>query len=212
VRLLCALVLVLPSLCGCRSAYYGTLEAFGVHKRDLLVERVEEGKEQQAEAQRQFQTTFERFKAVAGTDLGEIERVHENLSRELERCETQSRLVSQRIRGIETVAEDLFAEWEAELAQLSSDTLRARSAENLAASRRTYAAFLAAMKRAESKMEPVLVAFRDQVLFLKHNLNARAIASLGDVVLEIEDDVARLIVDMQASIEEAERFLATVEG
>ena len=34
------------------------------------------------------------------------------------------------------------------------------------------------MRLAESRIEPVLKSFRDQVLFLKHNLNAKAIASL----------------------------------
>jgi hypothetical protein len=32
------------------------------------------------------------------------------------------------------------------------------------------------MLKAEQKIQPVLGAFRDQVLFLKHNLNANAIA------------------------------------
>ena len=206
------LVALLPLLGGCRSAYYRTLETFGVHKRDLLVERVEEGKEQQQEAQEQFQSTFERFKAITGVDAGEIETVYAGLAGELERCESEARQVASRIRGIEAVAGDLFDEWEREIDQLSSPDLRRKSADKLENSRRTYRGFLAAMKRAESTMEPVLVAFRDQVLYLKHNLNARAIADLESTVLEIEDDVARLIADMQASIEEAERFLGTVES
>jgi hypothetical protein len=56
-------------------------------------------------------------------------------------------------------------------------------------------------------MGPVLSAFLDQVLFLKHNLNARAIASLERSVEEIESDVAQLIGDIDISIKEAEAFL-----
>lgn len=50
-------------------------------------------------------------------------------------------------------------------------------------------------------------AFYDQVLFLKHNLNARAIASLKGNVASIESDIAVLIREMEASIREANRFI-----
>jgi hypothetical protein len=56
----------------------------------------------------------------------------------------------------------------------------------------------------------VLAGFRDQVLFLKHNLNAKAIASLQSNVLAIEDDIAVLIRDMEASIKEADEFIHTL--
>ena len=67
------------------------------------------------------------------------------------------------------------------------------------------------MKRAERKIDPVLNAFRDQVLYLKHNLNAQAIASLQSELVSIESDVARLIKEMDASIREANEFIATMQ-
>ncbi len=67
------------------------------------------------------------------------------------------------------------------------------------------------MSRAEERMDPVLTAFRDQVLFLKHNLNAQAIASLKRDTAAIEADVDSLIGDMQRAIGEAESFLTAME-
>jgi hypothetical protein len=64
------------------------------------------------------------------------------------------------------------------------------------------------MHAAESKMTPVVNAFRDQVLFLKHNLNSRAIASLRSELATIEGDISALIVDMENSITESNRFLS----
>ena len=66
------------------------------------------------------------------------------------------------------------------------------------------------MKRAADRMDPVLATFRDQVLFLKHNLNARALASLSTTQREIEADVTRLVADMEASIKDAETFIQTM--
>jgi hypothetical protein len=66
------------------------------------------------------------------------------------------------------------------------------------------------MKRAEKKIAPVLSAFRDQVLFLKHNLNAQAVASLQGELVSIESDVASLIREMEASINEADSFIQSL--
>jgi hypothetical protein len=63
------------------------------------------------------------------------------------------------------------------------------------------------MKRAEAKLEPVLRPMRDQVLFLKHNLNAKAIGALGDELTSVQMNVDALLRDMQSSIEEADRFI-----
>ncbi|MBT8332743.1 MAG: DUF2959 domain-containing protein, partial [Deltaproteobacteria bacterium] len=81
----------------------------------------------------------------------------------------------------------------------------------LAETKRQYAQLIGAMKRAERKIDPVLNAFRDQVLYLKHNLNAQAIASLQSELVSIESDVARLIREMDASIKEANSFIASMQ-
>ena len=66
------------------------------------------------------------------------------------------------------------------------------------------------MKRAKSKIEPVLSTFRDQVLFLKHNLNAQAISSLQGELVSIESNVKSLIKEMEKSIKEADSFIDTM--
>ena len=92
---------------------------------------------------------------------------------------------------------------------ITSASLRTKSASALRASRRDFAALIKAMKRAESRMEPVLTSFRDHVLFLKHNLNAQAISSLRGELVGIESDVGRLVREMERSISEARSFLKT---
>ena len=196
----------------CRSAYYSTMENFGVHKRDILVDRVEEGKESQADAQEQFQTTLERFRSIAGVDLGELEDTYRKFESSYEDCEAEAEEVRDKIESIEKVAKDLFREWETEIEEIHSSDLKRRSRENLALTSKRYEQLIAAMHRAADKMDPVLVAFKDQVLFLKHDLNARAIAGLDETVEGIEDDVERLIAEMQASIREADAFIGSLQG
>ena len=59
-------------------------------------------------------------------------------------------------------------------------------------------------------MEPVLRQFRDQVLYLKHNLNAAAIGSLRGQADNIQGDIQRLLDQMNRSIAEADRFIQTL--
>ena len=207
---LLTLALLLAPLASCKSAYYATMEKFGVHKRDLLVDEVEAGRAEQAEAQEQFRSTYERFRHVAGYQGDEIDDIYDDLRDELDRCEDDAAAVTARIAEIEEVARDLFLEWSDEIEEMSSDSLREASTDMLVETRKRYAALIGAMRAAEARMEPVLVAFRDHVLFLKHNLNARAIAKLSDVVLELEGDVDALIEDMERAIREADDFLRSM--
>lgn len=196
----------------CSSLYYGTMERLGWEKRHILADRVRDGQEEQQEAQQQFKTTYQRFKEASGYDGGDLEDLYERLSRELARSEEKAQDVRGRIRAIEDVAADLFEEWQVEAQQISNTDLRRQSESKLRDTRKRYAALIAAMKRAEAKMDPVVVAFRDQVLFLKHNLNAAAVESLESNVVAIEGDVNALIREMDAAIRESESFLASMEG
>jgi hypothetical protein len=68
------------------------------------------------------------------------------------------------------------------------------------------------MDQAAATMDPVLKRFRTRVLFIKSNLNAQAIASLAGTEVELGGDIERLIKEMEASIAEADRFIAETQG
>lgn len=195
---------------GCESAYYGTMEKLGYHKRELMVNRVESARDAQEEAKEQFESALDKFSSVLQFDGGDLEDKYDQLKTEYDRSEARAQTVRDRVDAVEDVAEDLFDEWEAELQQYNSDSLRRSSARKLQQTRRQYNQLIGAMKRAEKKMDPVLTAFHDQVLFLKHNLNARAIASLQTELVSVEAEVNSLIREMEASINEANAFINTM--
>ena len=199
-------------LAGCESAYYSVQEQFGNEKRDLLIDRVEDAMESQEDAKEEFKNALEQFEAVAGIPDSELKSVYNRLNDAFEDAEDAASEVSGRIERIEDVAEDLFDEWEDEVQLYSDASKRRSSSELLRKSRSNYAGLIKAMKRAESRMEPVLNSFRDHVLYLKHNLNAQAIASLQGDLGGIESDVGRLIAEMEKSIAEAQSFIKTMEG
>ena len=210
------LVCILLSSVSCKTiydaAYYRTLEAFGQEKRDILVNRVDDARESQEDAKEQFSSALERFTVLMNFDGGDLEQVYDELNTEFERSESRAKRVRDRISEVQDVANALFDEWEEELDQYSDPKLRRSSEQQLDDTRTRFEQMDRVMNRAADKMDPVLDAFRDQVLFLKHNLNARAIASLEDTAAELQSDVASLIRDMEASINEATSFIEEIQG
>lgn len=209
----CSLPAILAAvifLAGCQTAYYKTMEQFGVHKRDIMVDRVEKARDSQEEAKEQFKSALEQFSSVLSFKGGSLEEKYNKLNDEYEASEEKASAVTDRIKAVEDVSEALFAEWETELEQYSSQDLRRNSEKKLRQTRKQYEQLIGAMKRAEKKIAPVLSAFRDQVLFLKHNLNAQAIASLQSELVSVEEDVASLIKEMEASIAEADVFIKSI--
>ena len=210
-RLILTLIFILSILLpGCDTAYYGTMEKLGYHKRDLMVNRVESARDAQEDAKEQFESALEKFSSVLQFDGGELEDKYDQLKAAYDKSNARAETVRDRIDAVEDVAEALFEEWETELNEYNNASLRRSSARKLKQTKRQYAQLIGAMKRAEKKMDPVLSAFHDQVLFLKHNLNAKAIASLQTELVSVEAEVNSLIKDMEASIKEADSFISTM--
>ena len=115
-----------------------------------------------------------------------------------------------RIRKVEQISSDLFAEWDKEAKTITNPRLRADSELKLRETEQKYDVLHSSMKRAEASMEPVLTQLRDQVIYLKHNLNAQAIGALKGEALDVEKEIQKLIQDMNASISEAEAFIKTL--
>ena len=207
---LVSLATVSALLLACSAAYYGTMEKLGYPKRELLVNRVETARDAQQDAKEEFQSALEKFKTVVNFDGGALEKKYDELKSAYDRSEARAERVSDRIESVEDVAESLFEEWESELDQYTNASLRRSSARKLEQTKRQYAQLISAMKRAEKKMDPVLAAFKDQVLYLKHNLNAKAITSLQTELVSVQSDVDALIREMNASIKEANTFISAM--
>ena len=196
---------------GCQSTYYAAAEKVGFAKRDILTSRVESARDAQQDAKDEITDALTEFRKVVNFQGGELEARYESLAAQLDDSEAAADTVSKRVDSVEDVAAALFKEWNDELGQYSSAELRAKSEQQLRQTQQRYGEMIGAMKRAESKLEPALQPLRDQVLFLKHNLNAQAIAGLKGEVVRVDAEVNRLVVELNKAIAEADRFIAEME-
>jgi hypothetical protein len=211
VQLILIAVLLLPFLGGCSKAYYGAMEKVGIHKRDILIDRVEDARDAQSEAQEQFKSALEQFGAVVHIENSNLKIAYEKLNTEYEDSERAAAKVSERIDKVESVADALFDEWEDELKLYKSADLRRSSQQKLQKTKTRYNEMLASMHRAEKSMEPVLRSFRDNVLFLKHNLNAQAIGSLRSEFSTLKGEIDGLIKKMNVAIETSNQFISDIK-
>lgn len=191
--------------------YYSAMETVGIPKRDLVVKRVEAARESQTEASAQFQSALDRFRSVVTTHPGKLDEQYRELKDELDKSEAKAQAVHDRIASLEDVSEALFDEWRDELDQYQNDRLRRMSEEELEHTKRRYYRMITAMKQAENRIEPVLRPLRDDVLFLKHNLNAKAIGGLQEELNTITGNVDVLVRDMEEAVSEADRFIQEME-
>ncbi|MGI9275831.1 MAG: DUF2959 domain-containing protein, partial [Endozoicomonas sp.] len=199
------------TLSGCQSTYYNAMEKVGIHKRDIMVDRIEATQSAQEEAKEQFQSALDRFRNVVSFDGGQLEELYDSLNSEYEDSVAAAENVRARIDSVRDVSDALFDEWESELDLYRSDKLKRSSQQKLNETRRQYKKMLVKLEKAEQQMQPVLDAFQDQVLYLKHNLNSQAIAALKGEFGSIKSDIEQLIRDMQRSIDESRRFVDSLK-
>ena len=204
------IILLLAFLVSCTSVYYKTMEKLGREKRDILVQRIKDSKKDQEQTKQQIQTTMEKFQELTGFQGGDLEKHYKKLNDEYERAEGQANKLHDRIKSIDQVSSDLFSEWQKEIDEMRNPQLKSRSTALLKDSKDRQSVYMKAMQKTEDQMKPVLGAFHDQVLFLKHNLNARAIGSLKGTSAKINADVTALTKSIDSSMAEADRLIASL--
>lgn len=199
-------------LTACTTMYLEGLEKIGIPKRDVMVSRVEKARDTQEETKEQFKSALEQFTAATNFSGGDLEATYNRLNDAYEASVGKAEEVKTRIADIESVSEALFTEWKTEITQYSNASMKQSSQKKLDATQTHYRQLITSMKQAEAKIEPILTVFHDQVMFLKHNLNARAIASLKGELGTIKSDVTALVASMEKSINEANAFISTMES
>jgi len=198
---------VILFISGCNTVYYKTMEQFGKEKRHILKDDVKDVRQSQTKAEREFKDALTTIKELYGFQGGDLEQFYNRLKDNYEDCESRANQIEKRINTVEEVAKDLFLEWDAEIAQIGDPDMKSSSQQSYTDSKEQYQKLQVVMKNSTKGMYPVLAKLKDNVLYLKHNLNAKSVGVLGGELTTIEQEVEKLIFDMNASVDEAEIFI-----
>jgi len=189
-----------------------SIDTFYAEPRDILISRVEAASDAQQETAEEFKSALEKFKEVTNFDGSDLEKKFNTLSAAYDRSEDAANNVTRRVDRVVNATNNLLDEWRDELAQYHDLSIKRRAEAQFDETRIKAQNLITAMRNAESKTKPVLGALKDQVLFVKHNLNMQAISSLKQETTIIEQDVSALIKEMEASIAEAESFIQSIRS
>ncbi|MFC4656037.1 MULTISPECIES: DUF2959 family protein [Rheinheimera] len=199
------------ALTGCQQAYYATMEKFGVEKREILVDRVKDARDAQQEGQQQFKDALDELSQLLNFDGGDLQTQYEQLSSQYQQSKKAAELIGSRVDKVQSVAEALFDEWRDELEQYQSQQLKRQSQQQLVQTERQFQQLLKKMRSAQSKTQPVLRVLNDNVLFLKHNLNAKAIGAVQQDFSGLQRDLRSLVQEMNQAINESNKFIARLQ-
>ena len=211
IALAATLVFAAVPAAGCSSMKYSFWEMFGKEKRDLLKSDLNGLVSDQNEAKRKFGTALDRVKALTHFQGGDLEAEYEKLKSAHEGAAASAKAIDSRISDIETVANDLFEEWKKEDGEMQTASLKADSERKLAETKSRYDAMHSSMLASRRSMDPALTLLNDQVLYLKHNLNAAAVGSLGESMADVEKSIVALQSSIETSIREAQGFIDTMQ-
>lgn len=201
------LVICVLALSSCSTIYYETWDKLGKQKRDLLKDRIEDAKDEQKDLQGELKDALTQIKEIYGMKSSELERAYRKMQDSYDDAKDDADALQKRIARVETVGNDLFEEWSNEIKSYKNETYRADSKTKLKQSRERFDKMLKTMRQAEKRVEPVMTRLHDQVIYLKHNLNAQALGSLKKEMVSIEKDIHTLIADMEKSIKAGDEFI-----
>jgi hypothetical protein len=211
---LVTVALLIFAATGCqttRTAYYNAWEKLGYAKRERLVDDVKAARDEQTKAKDQFASALDQFKSVVNFQGGDLEAMYNKLNKQYQGCESRASAVKSKVQSVKNVATSLFDEWRGEVQQMKDDpSLQQKNQQLFDQTRQNYNEMITRMDTAAASMDPVLTRFHNRVLFIKGNLNAQAIASLKGTEVELGGDIENLIKEMDASIAEADQFIAQI--
>lgn len=205
-------ILLFSSVAGCRTAKYAALEKVGIEKRDIFKSNMKQTREAQEEVKESFQGALSELRAMYGSSGSKLEKTYDAVSAKYEDASGEAAELTKRVDALNTVARDLFKEWKGELKDFSSPELRDKSEKKLQATQKSYEALYKELMASEKQMNKVLSQYREQVTYLKHNLNAQALQTLSKEKTSIEGDMAKLVRDMNDSISQTEKFIKEFES
>lgn len=207
-----ALVLPLFLAGACQAVYYSTMATFGVEKRDILIDRLEENAEALARTSQRLAEMASAYREATHSEGGDLVALHKAFSKAYGRAESAAGDLRGSIDDTHSVAMVTFEEWKTRTNEIQDADLRKRSTENYAVAQGGYQKLVRNIRAAEQALDPLLTRFRDHDVFMKLNLHHTTMASLreseGELLGQVDvrrAELDKLVNDTRAYAEQFDR-------
>lgn len=207
------IALAANALVACQSnGYASSLALDGAESQRELSRSVEIVLQTQTKSHTEFSEAFDLLLQLQRANDETIEDLYGDLQRKVDSCARNVDRVDQGILRVEEHAAQLFASWEADLAQFSSESMRDRSQVRMGQAQDSLQRLLDQLRNARGSMEAILHTQRDYVLYFNHNLSANSIATLGSENAAFQADMRELDRLIERARELANSLMGELQG
>jgi len=100
-------------------------------------------------------------------------------------------------------ADKFFKAWEQDLASISSESVREKSANRMETAKKRYASIGETLAQAREEFAPVVQSLNDQILFLGRDLSPEAVADLQDEAEVLNQQAAEVTARVKELLQKA---------
>jgi hypothetical protein len=143
------------------------------------------------------------YNAIIDGEATDTQSAYKVLVNNLKNMQKSIDGTKKQLTALDKEAEKFFKAWDQDLAEISSDSVREKSAKRMEAARSKYASIGETLSAAGAELAPVVRNLNDQVLFLGRDLSPEAVADLQDEAAELNQRAADVTEKVKAMLQSA---------
>jgi hypothetical protein len=125
------------------------------------------------------------YNAIIDGVAKDTQAAYKGLVNDVKKTEKSIEGAKKQLATMNKEADKFFKAWEQDLASISSESLREKSASRMGAAKQRYASLGETLAQARDEIAPVTRNLNDQILYLGRDLSPEAIADLQDEAEEL---------------------------
>jgi len=158
----------------------------------------------------QISKTLGVYNDLRGDAVKDRRRAYRSLVKEMENCDKRVAKVREQTAGMNGDASAYFKDRGASLEKIASEDLRKLAGDRLDDSKTRFEAVLAAGRAAGEDYQALMAKLRDQVLFLGHDLNPTAVASLEKDAGELNAQAKQLFGKIDETVTSFNEYIKSL--
>jgi len=152
------------------------------------------------------------YNSIINGEAKDNQKAYKKLVGDLKGTEKQIDGVTKQLASLSKEADKFFKAWEQDLASISSDSLREKSAGRMKVAQQRYASLGETLAAAGQEFAPVIQNLNDQILYLGRDLSPDAIADLTDEAAELNEQAATATAKIKEMLETAGKTQAQADA
>ena len=151
------------------------------------------------------------YNVIVGGKSKNVQSDYKKLANALSGTDKKIQSANKGLDSLSKQANKFFVQWEKELPEYSSDSMREKSSARLAAAKEKSRNLAATLGEASKAFEPLMKNLNDQIMFLGRDLSPEAIADLQDEAAQLNKQAESVTASVKDLLTKADQQDAALE-